>query len=517
VRRGGGSTLLEELCSWASALELADVPERVVALARSQVLSQLSAVRAGMSHPLGLAVQDAFGSPLQSDPARAACALAGLTPWLYFDDTSYAGHLSNSTVTVALAYGLALNLDGSRVLAAVVAANECAARISAAVSLGPVRGQNSPHTHLAGSIAARLHSEHYAEDTWVNALSLAFSQPSWPSLHGFIGSDARVLSALSPVRAGLDACDAGIGGLRGSADVLEDEEGFLARYATVPLPEAVVAGLGTLWHTDTLSFELQPGAPVHDAAVECALELRSQIGPVTAEDIDEIVIATSLYSMLVDHRSSAYLDGPRSTVGGLMFSAGYLVATALMTGGITAADFTTPAMQDPDRWRLARKVRLVQDAQMTRSSFRCEVPFGEALRLAGDRAPGWLAKLGGEDLVQLVGPLAAPSTSFERAEKRRPARVEVHLADGRTLSHEVDIAEGSAGSRTRSEHEALMRRKFLSTGGSKTAADIAEHLDRADPAEVAAMLQDALTCPPGTETDPAGHALRTATSKEPTK
>jgi 2-methylcitrate dehydratase PrpD len=487
-----GRTLLEELCAWASRLELDDVPDRVVAYAQSQVLSQLAAARAGLMHPLGTLVSAAFGSPLQPDPARAACALAGLTPWLYFDDTSYAGHLSNSTVTVPLSYARVHRLDGRALLRAVIAANECAARITAAVTLGPFRGQNSPHTHLAGAIAGRMSSERAPAELWANAFGIAFSLPPWPSLHGFISSDARVLSALSPVRSGLDACDAALGGLRGPPSVLEHSDGFLQRFATVPVPEAVVAGLGSLWHTETLSFELQPGGPVHDAAVDCAREIHRRAGPVDPATVDEIVVQTSLYTVLVDQKAADYLAGPRSPIGALMFSASYLVATALLAGGLTTSDFTHPRVDDPRRWELAAKVRVEQDDGMTRASFRCEVPFGQALRLAGDRAIPWLEKLGGRWLVDLVGPLPAPSTSFEHAEKVRPARVSVRFTDGRTVDHQVWSASGSAGAVTRSTHERLVRDKFLSTDGSKEIADIAADLAHADADDVALMCASAL-------------------------
>ena len=97
-----------------------------------------------------------FGEPWQASPAQSAFVLAGLTSWLYYDDTAYAGHLSNSTATVPMAYAHALGLDGRGLLTAVIAANECAARITAAATLGRFRGQNAPHTHLAGAVSGRL-------------------------------------------------------------------------------------------------------------------------------------------------------------------------------------------------------------------------------------------------------------------------------------------------------------------------------------------------------------------------
>ena len=112
-------------------------------------------------------------------------------------------------------------------------------------------------------------------------------------LRGFLGSDAKVLSAAAPVRAGLDACDAAAAGLRGPADVLEHPDGFLARFATVPLPDAVTAGLGSRWHAETTSYKVHPGGPGLDAAVDCALELRAALGPLEPGDVETALNAAA--------------------------------------------------------------------------------------------------------------------------------------------------------------------------------------------------------------------------------
>jgi hypothetical protein len=85
------STLIEELVEWGAALRPEDVPERVMDLAASQVLSQLAAIRAGAGHPLGRKLVRAFGAPSQPESRRAAAVLAGLGSWLNLDDTAYAG------------------------------------------------------------------------------------------------------------------------------------------------------------------------------------------------------------------------------------------------------------------------------------------------------------------------------------------------------------------------------------------------------------------------------------------
>jgi 2-methylcitrate dehydratase PrpD len=485
-------TLAERLSDWASAIKLADLPDRVIALATSQIISQLAAIRAGAGHPLGQRLVRAFGPPWQADPARSAAVLAGLGSWLHLDDTAYAGHLSNSTVAVPVAYAHAWGLNGRELLTAVVAATECAARVTAAATLGPLRGQSAAHTHLTGAVAGRLRCASAPPGVWVNALGIAFGMPPWTLLRGFLGSDAKALSGYTPVRAGLDACDAAEAGLVGAADIMEHPDGFLAKFAAVPLGETLVDGLGTRWYTDTLSFKAQPGGPGVDAAIDCARALHSELAPLEVTKVAEVVVTSSLYTVVADQRATPYLDGPRSPVSALVMSAGYLVATALLTGTVTAADLASPGLDEARRWELAGKVRLEHDEDMTRELMRSVAPVGEALRQAGGRARGWLAETGGQWLVDLVGEPGPPSETFEYASKVTPARVEVRLHDGRHLSRELAIPVGAAGSPERDSHAAFVREKFLTVGGPLAAADALAELAGLTADELRHALEQAL-------------------------
>jgi 2-methylcitrate dehydratase PrpD len=490
---GEGRSLTRELSDWAATVALEDVPERVVELTKSQILSQLAAVRAGLQHPHGSRLVEAFGPPLQPSPRRSAYTLAALGAWLHFDDTAYAGHVSHSTVNVPAAYAHAGSLDGRSLILAVIAATECAARITASATLGQFRGQMAAFTHLAGSVAGRLRSEGAPPDRWVDAFGIAFAMPPWTLLRGFLGSDAKLLSAAVPVGIGLDACDAAHAGLHGAADILEHERGFLAQFAAVPLPETITSGLGRRWHTETLSFKVHPGGPGLDAALDCALELRRELGELRADDVEEVVVRGSMYTTGVDAEAGAYLDGHRSPVSALVFSVPYAMATALLTGQCTGADFAEPRVADPERWALAAKVRTEHDWEMTRRLALSTAPVGEALRQAGDRGTAWLEAIAGpEGAVQLRDGLGAPSADFETADKVTPAQVVVKLADGRTAERARDIPVGAAGPDTRVRHAELTRTKFLSTGGSTAVADGFGDLEGASGERVRELLEEAL-------------------------
>ncbi|MEU7383504.1 MULTISPECIES: MmgE/PrpD family protein [unclassified Streptomyces] len=485
-------TATEELSAWAAALRPDDVPEHVLDLAQSQILSQLAAIRAGLRHPLGRRLVQAYGSPLAPDPRQTACVLAALGSWLNFDDTAYAGHLSNSTVAVPVAYALSGRLDGAGLLTAVVAANECAARITAAATLGRFRGQVAVHTHLAGGIVARLHVESAPTRHWVDALGIAYTLPPWTLFPGFLGSDAKLVHALAAVRAAMDACDAAHAGLHGSPEILEHADGFLRHFATVPLAETVTQELGRRWHTETLSFKVRPGGPGIDAAVDCALDLTRTHGPLRAEDIEQVTVAASYYTVFAGRHAKPYADSPDAPLSALLLSAPYAVATALLEGDLTVEDFSAPRVRDARRWQLAQRIRLEHDPDMTRALLRSEAPFGEALRQAGAAGRTWLEQFGGERLTELLDPADEPAPSFGEATKATPAQVTVHMQDGRTYSTRRDIPVGAAGPETRRNHGPLVRGKFLTQGGSSAVADACLRLRHAPAEKTARTLRDAL-------------------------
>jgi 2-methylcitrate dehydratase PrpD len=504
-------TLAEQLGSFASRLQLDDVPDRVRSFARSQVLSQLAAARATLRHPLGGRLVEAFGGPLQADPKSAAFCLGALTLALDFDDTLYAGHVSHSTVGVPIAYALSIGLDGRRFLEAVLAGNECASRVVAGATLGSFRGQTATYGHLVGATAARMRAQGGSPEQTSAALALACSLPPHSLAPAFFGSDGKVLAAAVGIRAALDACDGALAGLCGALDILEHPDGLLATFADVPLADAVVASLGARWHTETLSIKLYPACAYLDSALDASAQLHedlkvtlhADVGAVAHGDnvlhvsmdaaIREVVVRCSLFTFGMDLRSSSYVSGPGSPISALQFSVGYPAAVALLRGAFTPSDLSSPRLDDPVAWKLAARVRTEHDPDLTRLALLGTAPVGEALRQAGPRASSWLARSSGEeDAAALLRAVGAPARSFEEATKQIGAIVEVHLVDGRTLRRSVMTPKGASGPPTRRDHRTLAREKFLSTGGSAEVADAFDHLEAIGADELASALASAL-------------------------
>ncbi|MFF2628021.1 MmgE/PrpD family protein [Kitasatospora griseola] len=488
------TSLTRELADWASGLRFADLPERIGGAATSQFMSHLAVLRASLGHPLGRRLVDAFGPPTAADPGRAAYVLAGLSSCLYFEDSLYVGHVTHSSINVPLAYRQERQLTGQQLLAALVASGECAARVTAAAALGPLRGQGSSYTQLIGAAAARLHVTGAPTRQWVDAWGLALAAPPWPLRRAVLGSDAKVLSAAVPVRIALDACDAAAAGIGGAADILEHPGGLLAKFSQVPSPEVVTLGLGSRWHTDSLTIKVHPAGAYVDAAVDCAARLHGQLSPADLADIEEIVVSAARLTIHMDGEGAPYLDRERSAIMALNVSVGYNVATTLVTGSVRPSDLAEPALADPVRWELAAKVRLEYDEQLSRRLLAATAPLGEALRQAGDRARDWLAAFAGGPALADSTPLDEPSKTFEQADKAIGARLRITLRDGRVLTAASDSALGSAGPETRRTHRTLVRDKLAATGVPPELTAALERVAELDATELDDVVRAALSC-----------------------
>lgn len=505
-------TLTEGLADWLSGSTLDDVPDRVAGIAVSQILAHLGALAAGARHDLGRRVVDAYGPPFRGDPRQSAYVVAALTMALDYDDTMYAGHVSHSTVGVPLAYAGPAGLDGASLLTAVIGANEVAARVTAAATLGHFRGQTAAHTHLAGAVAGRGRAERATPALLTDAWGIAFAMPPWSLTRAFMGSDAKVLTASVPVRTALDAYDAAKAGLSGASDVLEHPDGFLARFAAVALPDAV-DGLGRRWHTETLSIKVHPGCAYLDSAVDAAIALHERVEARLAS-IEKVVVDASVFTVGMDARSRPYVHGASTPVAALNFSVPYNVAVALARGDLTPADFDRDRIVDPDIWRLAGTVEIVHDSTLTERAVLATAPVGAALATAGDTAAEWLAPLLGIDRSRAVELLEnRREESFEAAEKAIGARVRVHFSDGTTEEAVVDIPVGAAGPATRHDHRAIARAKFLAAAepwlgvaAAGEAAAIVEGLAGAEASDVARLVE-LVASGWGRDLDPPNHRI----------
>ncbi|HEX7124402.1 MAG TPA: MmgE/PrpD family protein, partial [Thermodesulfobacteriota bacterium] len=144
--------LVEVLAARLSALRLEDLPPAVVHRATLAVLDTMGAMLAGSRTEEGLAVAGAlveldglgtssvFGSDVRLSPSNAAMANGTSAHARELDDFGGCGHSGAVVVPAVLAAAEAARAPGGRVIEAIVAGYEAAARVTEAA--GGYRAHN---------------------------------------------------------------------------------------------------------------------------------------------------------------------------------------------------------------------------------------------------------------------------------------------------------------------------------------------------------------------------------------
>jgi 2-methylcitrate dehydratase PrpD len=417
---------------------------------------------------------------------------------LDFDDVMLGGHTGHSSVIVPLA--LAAGRSGAELLLAQIVANEIAARINMVCAVGSTRGQMATHLHLVAAAAARARLEGLNETQFAAALAFALSYPGQALYPAFLGSDAKVLCAALPVRAGMEAVDAVRAGLRAPHDPLDDPRGFFARATRIPV-RAFLDGLGEQWHTETNSYKLYPVGGYLCAALDATLDLVRD-HDLSPGDIAAVDVFASIFTVGMDGHSAPYLDGPGSYLSTLTFSTPFVIASAIVARDFTPAQLKRDAIATPSVWALASRVRVRHDLALTLDALTAGIPIGAALR----RILRWKAALFALTLartarlrnplhiLRLVAGLARAAgergpLDFRHSTKPMGARVEMRLTDGRVVTRTVSIPRGFAGSGD--DIRALMRAKLAAAVGNYEATQLlafVEHLPTLSRADVTQFL-----------------------------
>lgn len=520
----GAPTSLGRLARWAANLRLEQIPAPVRRHAVNQVLSTVAAVYSGWESDLGPSLERGFGpsgqgaarilpTGTQAAPEQAALLMAAWSMVLDFDDVMLGGHTGHSAVLVPLALAGNGRYSGADVVLAQIVANELAARINMVCAVGSTRGQMATHVHLLAAAAARAKLERLDEAAFAEALGFALSYPAQALFPAFLGSDAKALCAAWPIRMGMESVDAVRAGLIAGRDLLDDRRGFFATAARIPVRD-FLAGLGEQWHTATNSYKIYPVCGYLCAALDATLGLVEHESP-PPDEIREVDVWASIFTVGMDAHSAPYLDGPRSRISTLTFSTPFVIASAILAGEFGPAQLRRRWIGNPRVWELAARVRSRHDVDLTLRALTSDIPIGAALRRtrrtqaagfgwslaakAFGRAGRWRRPV--ETLRLLAGLAGAAGErgpiDLARATKPLAARVEIRLNDGRRLGRSVSIPRGFAGAgESPAEVRRLMREKLESVAtsviGHAAATELASRLERLEelsPAQVEQCLR----------------------------
>ncbi len=366
----------EALARFAVELRPDDIPERVRAKARAQILAVLGGLYGSAANDDARAVAEAAaahgaggpsrlpgGGPASLDDALLVASSASMA--LDFDDYVFAGHTGHSAVLVPLLLGAAVGVSGREALTAQIVANEVGARLGAAMLIGPLNGQMWAPIHAAAAAAAAARLLGLDAERTADALGIALAAPPFPLMPAFMGSGAKVLTAAHPTRMGVGAAELAARGMRGARDVIEGPHGLLAQFAYSPAP-FFLGGLGSAWLTDTIAYKVYPGCAYIGSTIDALLEILRQT-PIAHDDVDRVDVRASLVTVAMQRLSEAHAPLDRLAPVNINFSIPFNVALALRHGGLDPRVLETAALarEEETLRALAARVHVHHDWSMT--------------------------------------------------------------------------------------------------------------------------------------------------------
>lgn len=400
-------SLTEALARFAAALRLEAVPPPVVAAAKLCLLDFIGVTLAGATEPearpVGEFVRGQGGLPTSSVwgfGCRAPAALAALTNGsvghhLELDDGHILGHVHPGATLIPAAFALAeaRHSTGRDLLAAVVAGYEVVIRVGRGLAASAMydRGFHGPGLFGAFGAAAAAVSILGLDGTRAaDALGNCCLTPAATFQAFREGAGIKDLYCGWPAMTGTLAAQLAATGIGGPRQLLEGRLG-LARATTDRHDLAgITADLGDRWLLPTVYIKRHSACSFAHTMIDALLSLTAAL-PLRPEQVARIAVST--------HRFAAELNEPApATLTAAKSSLPFCAALAVTRGHALLSDFTAEALADPTLRALAARTTIAAD------------PALDARHAA--------------------------------REGRRPARVEVTLADGRHLAAERDVARG---------------------------------------------------------------------------
>lgn len=343
---------IEELCTWAAVVKLADIPQPIQRRAMVVLCDDIAAIVAARDEPEVKRAQDRLcakpgeraatvfrgGRPM-TDRFSAAVANGLAADWCELDEgyrraTCHAGLY---TIPALIADAEASGASVAEVTRALVIGYEVAGRFARAFPFKKL--VLHPHASLAavgaaGGVAALR--QHDAA-TFVAAVSAASTMVApGPYTHAVEGALVRNVWPAAGAWCGLQAvewAECGIGGLASSPYHV-----FAAAFGSEPRLDQLTAGLGEEWAVADGYHKIHACCQYSHSAVEAALEALGGSRPASSQ-IARVIVETHRLGMTLNNRT------PETTLAA-KFSMPHILAATCTLGHAGAEAFASTTLTD---------------------------------------------------------------------------------------------------------------------------------------------------------------------------
>jgi 2-methylcitrate dehydratase PrpD len=314
---------------------------------------------------LGLAAGNngVFGDSSRYTPAGAAFLNAALGHSLDFDDTHAAAslHPGAPVIPAALAAGEMAGASGAEVLAGIVAGYEVTCRIALALPAGAHYARGFHPTATCGAFGAAAAAGRVlglAAADIESAFGIALSMAAGSLQFLANGAGTKAFQVGWAAMGGLTAATLASEGLKGAADALEGQFGFLQAYAPAPEPQRAIQDLGHGFELMRTALKPYPSCRYGHAGIDAARALRAEHN-LGADEIERVVYGLSHAGLRLIGEPAAQKSNPQSVVDG-QFSAPFVLACALANGTVGWDSYRL--LNDPVIRTLLERISCVHDA-----------------------------------------------------------------------------------------------------------------------------------------------------------
>jgi 2-methylcitrate dehydratase PrpD len=370
-------SLTERLAGYWSSARYEDLPDNVVAVAKSVLLDTLSVGVRGAESEAAVATRKGIANALECSsgsaslwgtrstlPPSAAALVNGTATHSYeFDDFGGCGHSGAVVVPAVCAVAEKVHADGRSVLVALVAGYDVAARIT--LGAGGYRAHNDRGWHSTGTCGTFGAAAGAAsilgldQERFTSALGIAgsFAGGVWAFL-----VDGAMTKRFHPGRAaenGVTSAQLAEGGLVGPRYILDAAwGGFYGTYAGPDAtPEATVEALGKEFRILQSGQKPYPCCRGLHSSVEALLDIIEE-HKIGGDDIERMIVHGA------DRTVRQFAKRDVQTLLDAQFSMPYSLAVVAATGRAGLDEFLPPRMDDARVLALMDRVEIVPDRKL---------------------------------------------------------------------------------------------------------------------------------------------------------
>lgn len=355
---------IEEVIKHIESLTFKALPESTVEACKTFVLDSVGVGLSGSRVARTAQVKSAVTGWGQGDqahvwvtgeplPASSAAAINGYQihnqEWDCVHEAAVV-HPMATILSALMAYGEQHQVSGKQLILGLVVAVDVATLIGGSATSG-LKFFRPSVCGCLGATAGMCAMLGIKGEVLANALGIAYSQISGTMQAHVEGSPMLAMQIGLNSRAAVQAVDLARAGFSGPKDILEGPFGYLNLFEDEYDLSVMERSLGKNFQIEQVSHKPFPTGRAAHGTVDGILSLQLQ-HHFTAEDIHKVdVYGTPLINRLVNRPIKSDMD---ASYGKLCN--GYVAATALLTGKVTALDFEPAMLADPRRLELGKKV-----------------------------------------------------------------------------------------------------------------------------------------------------------------